>query len=62
MIIDGKEYLTPQQFADAKGCSLKTVYNYMNAKEDSSGFRVDVEEIIGRKVINITEYKGKLNR
>lgn len=61
MTIDGTEYLTPQQFATARGISLKSAYNWINAKEDSSGFRIESMDFVGRKLINISNYKGKLN-
>lgn len=60
MIINTEHYLTPEQFAKAKGCSLKTVYNFLKAKEDSDGYRILSEEFFGKKVINIGLYKGKL--
>ena len=54
------EYLTPQEFADAKGCSLKSVYNYMKEGFDSDGYKVIVEVILKKKMIDATKYKGKL--
>jgi len=54
------EYLSPQEFADIKGCSLKTVYNFMNNGEDSDGYKVVTEVILKKKMINVTKYKGTL--
>ena len=60
MKIGEVEYLTPQEFADKKGCSLKTVYNMMNNGEDSDGYKVVTEIILKKKMINVTNYQGTL--
>ena len=60
MKIGSIEYYTPQEFADAKGCSLKTAYNYMNNGEDNDGYKVVVEEILKKKMVNMNKYKGQL--
>jgi len=60
MKIGSIEYYTPQEFADAKGCSLKTVYNMMNAGEDSDGYKVVTEIILKKKMINMNKYRGTL--
>ena len=58
MKIGNFEYLTPKEFAKAKGCSEKTVYNWMNAGEDSNGYIICVEKLLNKKMINIDKYKG----
>jgi hypothetical protein len=60
MKIGNIEYLNPQEFAEAKGCSLKTVYNWINAGEDSDGYKIVVEDILKKTMINIDTYQGKL--
>ena len=60
MKIGSIEYYTPQEFADAVGISLKSAYNWMNAGEDSNGYKVVVEEILKKKMVNMNKYKGQL--
>ena len=48
MKIGNFEYLTPKEFAKAKGCSEKTVYNWMNAGEDSNGYIICVEKLLNK--------------
>lgn len=60
MKIGSIEYLTPQEFAEAKGCSLKTVYNMINNGEDSDGYKVVTEVILKKTMINLNKYKGFL--
>jgi hypothetical protein len=60
MKIGSVEYLTPQEFADRKGISLKSCYNWINAGEDSDGYKVVTEVILKKKMINLNKYKGRL--
>jgi hypothetical protein len=60
MKIGSIEYLTPQEFAEAKGCSLKSVYNWINNGEDSDGYKVVTEVILKKTMINLNKYKGFL--
>jgi DNA invertase Pin-like site-specific DNA recombinase len=60
MKIGSIEYLTPQEFAEAKGCSLKTVYNFINNGEDSDGYKVVTEVILKKTMINLNRYRGVL--
>jgi hypothetical protein len=60
MKIGSVEYLTVEEFAEKKGCSLKTAYNWINAGEDSDGYKVVTEVILKKKMININKYKGRL--
>jgi hypothetical protein len=46
--------------AEAKGCSLKTVYNMINNGEDSDGYKVVTEVILKKTMINLNRYKGVL--
>jgi hypothetical protein len=60
MKIGSIEYLTPQEFAESKGCSLKSVYNWINNGEDSDGYKVVTEVILKKTMINMNQYKGFL--
>jgi hypothetical protein len=61
MKIGKTEYLTVKDFAKAKGCSLKTAYNWINAGEDSDGYKIEWDRILEKTLVNIDLYKGKLN-
>jgi len=60
MKIGSVEYLTVEEFAEKKGCSLKTAYNWVNSGEDSDGYKIYSDKILKKTMININRYKGRL--
>jgi predicted DNA-binding transcriptional regulator AlpA len=47
------KYLNIDQYAEYRGVSRQTIYNWMKDKQDSNGNKLPMEEIAGKKLFKI---------